>query len=131
MNILHAEMISASHVIEYFATLGRRKTLVCKQVDSSNGIRVTKNATEVWNEAITDIAIIQPGEQLPDAWEAIEASVDGGRIPSSSVIAVRRRIHSKRLDHITKVLIQYENILTNLTMTKHWTDTPPRCTTFR
>jgi hypothetical protein len=97
-------MSNASHVIEYFATLGRRKALVCKPVDASSDNHITRIASEVWNEAITDIAIIHPDEDVPDdTWEKVDMSMDGRIVPTNCLIALRRRKHSNRIDHITKV----------------------------
>lgn len=93
----------ASNVIDYFATLGR-KSLICKSFESLWVNDKLRSPSEIWNEAITDIAIVHQGERLPDSsWQMIDQSVDNRPISSRSTIAVRRRGASKRLDHITKV----------------------------
>jgi hypothetical protein len=93
----------ASNVIDYFATLGR-KALICKSFKSLWADDKAKIPSEIWNEAITDIAIVHYGESLPDSsWQIIDHSIDDRPISSRSTIAVRRRAASKRLDHITKV----------------------------
>lgn len=93
----------ASNVIDYFATLGR-KTLICKSFESLWVNDKSRSPSEIWNEAITDIAIVHQGERLPDdTWQMIDQSIDNRPISSRSTIAVRRRGASKRLDHITKV----------------------------
>lgn len=98
-------MTNASHVVEYFATLGRSKALTHKPVDVSDKDHLARSASEVWNEAITDIIVVPLGEDAPDeTWEKIEFSIDGQMIPSNCSIAFRRRYHSKRSDHITKVI---------------------------
>ena len=93
----------ASNVIDYFATLGR-KSLICKSFESLWVNDKLRSPSEIWSEAITDIAIVHQGERLPDSsWQMIDQSVDNRPISSRSTIAVRRRGASKRLDHITKV----------------------------
>lgn len=93
----------ASNVIDYFATLGR-KSLICKSFESLWTNDKLRTPSEIWNEAITDIAIVHPGEQLPDSsWQLINRSIDNRQITSRSTIAIRRRGASGRLDHITKV----------------------------
>ena len=106
------------HAIEYFATLGRKK-LVCKSFQSSNSTggcgssgssssssQHQKNPAIIWNEAITDSAIIHAGELIPEEmrdWEMVQASVDNSPTGLTSIIAFQRRSASQRLDHITKV----------------------------
>lgn len=105
-------MGDAGHAIEYFATLGRRKTLICKTFQrnssssSSSSSQNNKNPAVLWNEAITDIVVIQAGETIPEEmrdWEMVQASVDNNPTGMNTVIAFRRRSSSQRLDHITKV----------------------------
>ena len=111
---------AAGHAIEYFATLGRKK-LVCKSFQgssssiggcgsssssSSSPQQHQKNPAFIWNEAITDIAIIHAGETIPEEmrdWEMVQASVDNNPTGLTSIIAFQRRSASQRLDHITKV----------------------------
>lgn len=93
----------ASNVIDYFATLGR-KSLTCKSFESLWVNDKLRSPSEIWSEAITDIAIVHQGEQLPDeTWQLIDHSIDNRPVSSRSTIAVRRRGASNRLDHITKV----------------------------
>lgn len=93
----------ASNVIDYFATLGR-KSLICKSFESLWVNDKSRSPSEIWNEAITDIAIVHQGEMLPDdSWQVMNQSIDNRPILSRSTIAVRRRASSKRLDHITRV----------------------------
>jgi hypothetical protein len=98
----------ASNVIDYFSTLGR-KSLVCKSFESLWADDKAKSPSEIWNEAITDIAVVHSGERLPDSsWQIIDRSIDNRPIMSrNGLIAVRRRSASKRLDHITKVMPSY------------------------
>lgn len=93
----------ASNVIDYFATLGR-KSLTCKSFESLWVNDKLSSPSEIWSDAITDIAIVHQGEELPDSsWQSIDRSIDNRPINSRSTIAVKRRGASKRLDHITKV----------------------------
>ena len=106
----------ASNVIDYFATLGR-KTLTCKSFESLWVNDKLRSPSEIWNEAITDIAIVHQGEKLPDdTWQTIDQSIDHRPISSRSTIAVRRRGASKRLDHITKVCLAKDLKLVSIIM---------------
>lgn len=96
-------IIMATNVIDYFSTIGKNK-LICKSFESLWENDKTKSPSEIWNDAITDIAIVHYGERLPDSsWSLIDRSVDDRPVNIRSTIAVRRRGASKRLDHITKV----------------------------
>ena len=97
-------MTSASHAVEYFTTLGRSKSLACKSFAKSDSEKA-RSPSELWNDAITEIAIVHPGEKVPAGWEIINSSVDGNLI--EHFIAVKRRTESPRLDHITKVCKNY------------------------
>ena len=107
-------MGDAGHAIEYFATLGRRKTLICKTFQqngsssssSSSSSQNNKSPAVLWNEAITDIVVIQAGETIPEEmreWEMVQASVDNTPTGLNAIIAIQRRSSSLRLDHITRV----------------------------
>ena len=106
----------STNVIDYFATLGKRQgPLVPKSFrpiweESKKEI----SAGELWNSAITDIAVIfiDKGETLPDdTWELLSETISGYSAAfnigeptkSSGTFVIRRRKHSKRLDHICDV----------------------------
>ena len=117
----------ASNVIDYFATLGR-KTLNCKSFESLWVNDKLRSPSEIWNEAITDIAIVHEGEKLPDdTWQTIDQSIDHRPISSRSTIAVRRRGASKRLDHITKVRVAVDRKTQKTIMLSTYTEDNLRC----
>eukprot|EP00981_Chlorochromonas_danica_P011325 scaffold3873_cov177-Ochromonas_danica.AAC.5 len=61
-------------------------------------------ASQVWNEAITDIILLGPGEELPDeeSWTFLTETINGHPI-DPPYLAFRRRIFSHRQDHISHV----------------------------
>jgi hypothetical protein len=116
----------SSNVIDYFAVLGKSDgPLVCKDVALSwEEPKQTLAPKDLWMAAITDIALIfaDKGEVLPDdTWEIIHDTVGGSPANLNSGdlarglahIAIRRRVMSKRLDHIEEVtlLVSYSRIL--------------------
>lgn len=112
------------NAIDYFATLGRKPgPFLCKSLrnvwrEDDSLLR----PTDIWNDAVTDIAIITEGfhaytdldegegvetfltgDQLVDnTWSIISTSCEGHELEFPQV-AIRRRNKSHRLDHITKV----------------------------
>lgn len=107
---------NSSKCIDYFATLGRANgplkpkyslpKIPCTDLKDSNSKFSSYN--DVWNNAITDIAVVMSDESLPDpeTWELVNKSIDGLEIFPPH-IAFRRRKHSFRLDHIKEIkLIQ-------------------------
>jgi len=120
----------SSYAIDYFATLGRRPgELSCKSMPSATS-ESTVPPSEIWLDAITDITVIyfddeasipvddecgSPPIVSTDGvdWELVKYTVDGDLAncnpgdPSRgiSLLAVRRRRQSKRLDHICEIIV--------------------------
>lgn len=117
------------HAIDYFVTLGKsNENLTCKTFP----IRLDEDsdpltASQVWNEAITDIILLGPGkikpvhtsissesmitcnfyiigEELPDeeSWTFLTETINGHPI-DPPYLAFRRRIFSHREDHISHI----------------------------
>lgn len=96
-----------SNVIDYFATIGCNN-LKCKGYStfSDNDDHNNTNIYDIWNDAITDIIILSSNNNtiLDETWELINTTIDGNEIKSNYPnIAIRRRLHSKRLDHIIDI----------------------------
>jgi len=98
-----------SHAIDYFAVLGRNEgKLVCDDVKSSWEENKFCHPSEVWNDAITDFAVVTEHnrESLDETWEIIDCSVEGFEftdIDFNIAFAIQRRRNSKREDHITEI----------------------------
>eukprot|EP01035_Chromulina_nebulosa_P019425 gene19425-25303_t len=94
-----------SHVIDYFATLGRRDGQLA--IRSSNE-QINLTPKDTWFEAITDIAVLIEGEEkLNSEWEVCDKS-SGGLDLFPPHIAIKRRKYSKRLDHIVEIRLVQE-----------------------
>lgn len=94
-----------SNAIDFFATLGRKPgQFSCKSFKSvwaDDGTMLTPN--EIWNDAITDIAVLTKGDHnLDESWTVLNTSLDGEEL-QLPYIAIKRRSTTHRLDHITKV----------------------------
>jgi len=98
-----------SNVIDYFATIGSTYPLQCKGYSDNNNDNDNQNKAniyDIWNDAITDIIILSSNNStIPDdTWELINTTIDGNEIKQTyPYLAIRRRIHSKRLDHIIDI----------------------------
>ena len=62
----------------------------------------------LYQEAITDIAVVYPNEKLPKGqddgqWSIIDKSVEGKELTAPH-LAVRRRKHSGKVSHITGIM---------------------------
>jgi hypothetical protein len=96
------------NAVDYFATLGRKPgAFAPKPLPSIDPDRPHDVLTpaEVWNKAITDVAVLMEGEEMPsdeEGWEILNTSV-GELELCRPYIVFRRRIHSRRIDHISKV----------------------------
>ena len=97
-----------THCIEYFATVGRPEgPFECKLWERDVGTgKFDVHPRDVWCEAITDIAFVMAKETVPvnQGWEVLRYSIDG-REMNAPHLAVRRRKHSGRLDHITEIIL--------------------------
>ena len=111
---------SSSNVIDYFAVLGKvAGPLACKKIPigwNESSSKMEFHPSDLWAAAITDISIIfvDKGEVLPDdGWEVLKDTIDGSPANLNSGdlerglahIAIRRRAHSKRVDHLVEVSI--------------------------
>ena len=96
-----------SHVIDYYATLGRlNNKLTPKKV--ANYAEEMVDPSVLWMEAITDIAVVYPNEKIPKGqdngqWSIITTSVEGKELTAPHM-AVRRRKHSGKVSHITSIM---------------------------
>lgn len=95
--------------IDYFATLGcRNEALIPVPPTVSMGDDDAKQVLDirkVWDDAITDVAVITETEAVPDnTWEVVKRTLNGlDLLPP--YVALRRRKDSHRMDHITEVMI--------------------------
>jgi hypothetical protein len=102
-----------SFAIDYFTVLGRKDDkLQCENVKSLYEENKLCPLSEVWNDAITDIAVVTEYnvDDFDDSWTIIEQSIDGVQFIDFDIkisIAIQRRRNSKRLDHITAVSYKF------------------------
>ena len=98
-----------SHSIDYFAVLGKQDAkLQFENVKNIWEENKYYHPSEVWNDAITDIAVVTEHNRgsIDDSWEIITQSIEGIEFKYTNVkisLAFRRRRVSKRLDHISQV----------------------------
>lgn len=101
----------ALNVIDYFATIGKREgPLKCQSSSLFKSLPETvqaANLRELWNLAITDIAIIANDveeEAVDSSWEIISGEVaEDGLRPAK--VGIKRRKESNKLSHIINVKI--------------------------
>ena len=101
-----------SHCIDYFAVVGKPGSLVCEEVRSSWEENKQCSPCDVWNDAITDIAVVTEHNKgsIDERWEVVNQSIDGLNFAENGIricVAYLRRRISRRLDHITHVSLPY------------------------
>jgi hypothetical protein len=98
-----------SYCIDYFATIGRRNDLLLpKPIESKDDSNQLTSPKDIWDNAITDLAVVMEGETAPDStWEVIKKTVNGLDL-FPPYIAYQRRKHSHKVDHIVEVIC-YKN----------------------
>lgn len=106
-----------SHSIDFFAVVGRKEEekLNCTKVSSLWDENQKSSLVDVWNDAITDIALVTEynRDSIDDSWTIITESTDGVEFMDLDVkicLAYRRRRESKKIDHISQVIILIFNI---------------------
>lgn len=99
-----------SFSIDYFAVLGKKNgVLTSEKVRSLWDDSQQVSLRDVWNDAITDIAVVTEYnvDSIDDSWQVIRSSFEGRNFSDYGMkitIAVQRRRESKRLDHISQVI---------------------------
>jgi len=108
-----------SHCIDYFAVLGKKDgKLHCEEVKNIWEENKTCHLSNVWNDAITDIAVITEHNRgsIDDSWEIITQSFEGIDFNETNIkisLAFQRRRVSKKLNHITQVINMMYFVLHN------------------
>lgn len=101
-----------SYAIDYLAVLGKDGNgFECEQMKSLWEENSLVSPSDVWDDAITDILVINDynRDNIDDSWTIISQSIDGVEFSELSLfitIAYKRRRDSKRLDHISQVTCQ-------------------------
>lgn len=98
------------NAVEYFALLGRSPgPFQCKLMEEEEGSgEFISHPRDLWLSAITDITIVLDDEELEledeelSKWTIIKHSAEGVPL-SAPYLAIQRRQHSGRVDHITDI----------------------------